>query len=108
MGLLFEEVQLHAPQLVAWLVKMRDMYKDEVGLHIHPYCNFVESAGLPCVTDQSTVYAEDLTGYTIKLSAYSRADMGTLLDHANALFVQTFSTGGVAADRPYYASVFCP
>ena len=26
----------------------------------------------------------------------------------NGLFVQTFSTAGVAADRPYYASVFCP
>lgn len=27
--------------------------------------------------------------------------------NANGLFVQTFSTTGVAADRPYYASVFC-
>jgi hypothetical protein len=28
--------------------------------------------------------------------------------NANALFVQTFSVAGAAADRPYYASVFCP
>jgi hypothetical protein len=90
--------------LVTWLVKMRDMYTDEIGLHIHPYCNFVESAGLTCITDQSTVYAEDLTGYTIKLSAYSRQQMGQLLDHANLLFEQnglnrtkTFRAGGWTA-----------
>jgi hypothetical protein len=80
------------------------MYTDEIGLHIHPYCNFVESAGLTCITDQSTVYATDTTGYTIKLSAYTREQMGTLLDHANALFEQnglnrtrTFRAGGWTA-----------
>jgi hypothetical protein len=90
--------------LVEWAVRMRDTYDDEIGLHIHPYCNFVESAGLPCVTDQSTVYAEDLTGYTIKLGAYNRQDMGTLLEHANLLFEQnglnrtrTFRAGGWTA-----------
>ena len=31
------------------------------------------AAGLTCVTDQSTVYAMDTTGYTIKLGAYDRA-----------------------------------
>ena len=91
-------------ELVAWLVKMRDQYKDEIGLHIHPYCHFVQSAGVTCVTDQSTVYATDDTGYTIKLSAYSREDMGKLLDHANTLFEQnglnrtrTFRAGGWTA-----------
>lgn len=90
--------------LVAWLKKMRDTYADEIGLHIHPYCNFVTSAGLTCITDQSTVYATDDTGYTIKLSAYSRAEMGQLLEHADALFVQqglgkprTFRAGGWTA-----------
>jgi hypothetical protein len=91
-------------ELVAWLVKNRDTYQDEIGLHIHPYCNFVESAGLTCITDQSTVYPTDDTGYTIKLSAYSREQMGTLLDHANTLFeanglnrTRTFRAGGWTA-----------
>jgi hypothetical protein len=90
--------------LVTWLLKMRDTYTDEIGLHIHPYCNFVTHAGLTCITDQSTVYAEDTSGYTIKLSAYTREQMGILLDHANTLFEQhglnhtkTFRAGGWTA-----------
>jgi hypothetical protein len=92
-------------ELVTWLLTMRDTYKDEIGLHIHPYCNFVESAGMTCITDQSTVYANgDLSGYTIKLAAYSRAQMGQLFDHAATLFEQhglnkarTFRAGGWTA-----------
>ena len=92
-------------ELVAWLLMMRDTYKDEIGLHIHPYCHFVESAGLTCIIDQSTVYnPNDPSGYTIKLSAYTREQMGTLLDHANLLFEQnglnhtrTFRAGGWTA-----------
>ena len=91
-------------ELVAWLVKQRDTFKDEIGLHIHPYCNFVESAGVTCVTDQSTVYTTDTTGYTIKLGAYGRTNMGILLQHASDLFAQhglnrpkTFRAGGWTA-----------
>ena len=90
--------------LVTWLLKQRDTFHDELGLHIHPYCNFVTDAGLTCVTDQSTVYATDDTGYTIKLGAYGRSNMGMLLDHAAALFEQhglnrpkTFRAGGWTA-----------
>ena len=92
-------------ELVNWLLMMRDTNKDEIGLHIHPYCSFIESAGVTCITDQSTVHANgDLSGYTIKLSAYSREQLGTLLDHANTLFQQnglnrakTFRAGGWTA-----------
>lgn len=90
--------------LVDWLKKQRDTFKDEIGLHIHPYCNFVTDAGLTCVTDQSTVYATDDTGYTIKLGAYGRTNMGILLQHASDLFAQhglgrprTFRAGGWTA-----------
>ncbi len=90
--------------LVTWLLEMRDNYTDEIGLHIHPYCSFVVDAGLTCITDQSTVYAQDTSGYTIKLSAYTREQMGQLLDHANALFeahglnhTKTFRAGGWTA-----------
>lgn len=92
-------------ELVAWVKKQRDTFEDEIGLHIHPYCNFVTAAGLTCITDQSTVYANgDTTGYTIKLSAYTRQEMGQLLDHADMLFMQrgmgkprTFRAGGWTA-----------
>jgi hypothetical protein len=91
-------------ELVDWLLMNRDTHHDEIGLHIHPYCNFVEHAGLTCITDQSTVYATDTTGYTIKVGAYTREQFGTLLQHASDLFVQhglnvpkTFRAGGWTA-----------
>jgi hypothetical protein len=92
-------------QLATWLLGNRDTFHDEIGLHIHPYCNFVTSAGLTCITDQSTTKpAGDDTGYTVKLGAYGRANMGILLDHASALFEQhglgrpkTFRAGGWTA-----------
>ena len=92
-------------QLDTWLKKQRDTYGDEIGLHIHPYCHFVEQAGETCITDQSTVYTSDATGYTIKLSAYTRQSMGALLQHAAVLFEQrglgapkTFRAGGWTAN----------
>ena len=91
-------------QIASWLIMQRDTNHDELGLHIHPYCNFVEDAGVTCVTDKSTVYTEDMSGYTIELDAYDRATMGTLLDHAADLFdahglgrPHTFRAGGWTA-----------
>ena len=93
-------------EIAAWLIEQRDQYGDEIGLHIHPYCNFVESAGLPCKSEPSTVYAEgDATGYTVMCGAYDRAEFKTLLDHADALFEAaglgkptSFRAGGWTAD----------
>jgi hypothetical protein len=76
-------------ELVTWLVGQRDSFDDEIGLHIHPYCNFVESAGLTCITNDSVQYpGGDVSGYTIKLGAYNRAQAGQLFAHAKELFQQ--------------------
>jgi hypothetical protein len=92
-------------ELVSWLVTQRDDFRDEIGLHIHPYCHFVESAGVTCEIDDSTTMAMDPSGYTIKVAAYDRQEFGTLLDHASALFEQhglnrpkTFRAGGWTAN----------
>jgi hypothetical protein len=73
---------------LADLVKtMRDTYGDEIGLHIHPWCNFVETAGLTCRTSPSFGYANgDDTGYTIVLSEYTQAEMATMLTRADEIF----------------------
>lgn len=91
-------------EIVAWAQRMRDDFDDEIGLHIHPYCNFVEYAGLTCNTKESTVYANDLTGYTIGLWAYGDTDFRTLLESADQLFMDsglgkpvTFRAGGWTA-----------
>lgn len=100
-----EVMPARADELAAWVIRQRDEHGDEIALHIHPWCNFVEDAGLPCITDQSTVYANgDLTGYTIKVSAYGETDFATLLQHADDLFTAhglgkptTFRAGGWTA-----------
>ena len=43
--------------LVVWVTGQRDTHGDEIGLHIHPYCNFVDTTSVPCRTEPSTVYA---------------------------------------------------
>jgi hypothetical protein len=78
-----------ANYLTAWLQGMRDTHGDEVGLHIHPYCSFVESAGLTCRHLPSVVgTAPDTTGYTVECSAYPQAEFEQLLKHADELFAQ--------------------
>ncbi|HLU68355.1 MAG TPA: hypothetical protein VKZ63_18855, partial [Kofleriaceae bacterium] len=76
-------------QLAAWVLDMRDTYDDEIGLHIHPYCNFVDTTGVPCRTEPSTVYADgDVTGYTVMCSAYSEEEFTQLLLAADELFAE--------------------
>jgi hypothetical protein len=92
--------------LVGWLAGMRDTYDDEIGVHIHPYCSFVETAGVPCRTQPSFVYpAGDATGYTVVLASYGEAELATLLATADELLSAhglgkptSFRAGGWAAD----------
>jgi hypothetical protein len=91
-------------ELASWAIARRDQHDDEIGLHIHPWCHFVESAGLTCITDQSTVNPNDPSGYTIKLEAYGQTNFETLLAKADEIFMQrgmgkpvTFRAGGWTA-----------
>ena len=91
-------------ELATWVQTQAATFGDEIGLHIHPYCSFVEAAGVTCITDQSTVYATDTSGYTINLSAYAEADVGKMLTKVDELFTaydlpapRTFRAGGWTA-----------
>jgi hypothetical protein len=91
-------------QIASWLRHHEQRYGAEVGLHIHPYCNFVQHAGVGCITDQSVRDAIDPSGYTILCAAYGEARFATLLDAAIALFQEngldrptTFRAGGWTA-----------
>lgn len=78
-----------AQAIAAWWRNARDADGDELGLHIHPYCSFVEAAGLPCHTTPSVEYANgDTSGYTVELASYDETDMTTLLHEADTLFAQ--------------------
>ncbi|CAN5296332.1 hypothetical protein BH11MYX1_BH11MYX1_48990 [soil metagenome] len=73
--------------LVDWLTHYRTTAGDEIGLHIHPYCNFVTAAGVTCRTQPSFAKASDATGYTVILSSYTEAELDKLFAKASALFV---------------------
>lgn len=100
-----ELTEARKAELATWLTTRRDQHDDEIGLHIHPWCHFVATSGLPCITDQSTVYPEgDPTGYTVKVAAYGEADFGVLLEAADEVFAArglgkpvTFRAGGWTA-----------
>lgn len=73
--------------IVSWAKKLRDTYEDEIGLHVHPRCTFVETVGLPCLTQPSVAYPEgDTTGYTVRLGAYSRDEWNLMFAKADEIW----------------------
>ncbi|MCP4869381.1 MAG: hypothetical protein GY898_11765 [Proteobacteria bacterium] len=94
-------------ELVAWLAAQESDHGDEVGLHIHPYCNFVETTSVTCRHEPSYVYDDgDESGYTVLSSAYTEAEYTELLLAADALFEArgfakptSFRAGGWIADE---------
>lgn len=92
--------------LTDWVLGMREQHGDEIGLHIHPYCNFVDTTGVACRTQPSTVYdAGDQTGYTVMCSAYTDEEFTEILLAADAVFEEnglgkptSFRAGGWTAE----------
>ncbi len=72
--------------LVDWVLNQARLHGDEIGLHIHPYCSFVESAQVACKDVPSFAKTSDPSGYTVRLGAYSEDEFVTLLNHAIELF----------------------
>ena len=93
-------------ELVSWLLAARDDHGDEIGLHIHPYCSFVEEAGVSCRHRPSLKYAgDDPTGYTVSCAAYTEEEFAQLLRRADEFFLErglekptSFRAGGWTAD----------
>ncbi len=95
-----------AAYLANWVIDLRDRYGDEIGLHIHPYCNFVETTSVTCRTQPSFAKSQgDTTGYTVVVGSYTRDEFGELLRAADELFVAhglgkptSFRAGGWTAE----------
>jgi hypothetical protein len=75
-----------AQQLVGWVKGWEQAAGDEIGLHVHPYCNFVTTAGVTCRTAPSFAKATDPTGYTVILGSYTRSELEKLFIKAGQLF----------------------
>ena len=91
--------------LVNWVKNLRDTEGDEIGLHIHPYCNFVATAGVACRTSPSFARTTDTTGYTVLLDSYTGPELDKIFARARELFVAngltaptSFRAGGWTAD----------
>jgi hypothetical protein len=91
--------------LVDWLLLQEADHDDEIGLHIHPYCSFVETTSVPCRHEPSFAYDTDETGYTVVSAAYSVAEYTELLLAADDIFEAnglprptSYRAGGWTAD----------
>jgi len=91
-------------EIDTWIKQQRDEFGDEIGVHIHGWCHFVDTAGVPCKTAES-FYKDDGSGYTTILAAYSEADMTSILEASLAVYEEnglgrptSFRAGGWTAD----------
>ncbi len=99
--------------LVDWVKKLAATQGDEIGLHVHPWCNFVRTAGVACRTSPSFAHASgDPTGYTVHLDAYTQPELEKLFVKANELFVAnglpkptSFRAGGWTAETNVLAAL---
>lgn len=100
-------------RLVNWVNNLAATQGDEIGLHVHPYCNFVTTAGVTCRTSPSFAYANgDTTGYTVILASYTRPELEKIFRRASDLFVQnglprptSFRAGGWTASVDVLAAL---
>ncbi len=98
---------------VDWLKKYEAQEGDEIGLHVHPWCNFVRTAGVTCRTSPSFAYANgDTSGYTVRLESYTKAELEKLFIKSNELFVAnglpkptSFRAGGWTANTNVLAAL---
>lgn len=71
--------------LTAWVIKRRDNFGDEIGLHLHMFPDYVAAAGL--IPKLEPVWGGGVsTGYDILTTAYSDKEMVKLLAYAKKLF----------------------
>jgi len=95
-----------AEYLASWVKDKRSTHGDEIGLHIHPYCNFVNTTSVTCRTEPSFAKPYgDPSGYTVVLASYEKSEMLTLLKAADGIFEQhglgkptSFRAGGWSAE----------
>lgn len=87
-----------------WVRSMHTEHGDELGVHIHCWCHFVEAAGVKCNPTDNFAPGDD-SGYITVLASYPEDEMKRMLDFSVELFAQhqlgrptSFRAGGWTAD----------
>ncbi|MSP60803.1 MAG: hypothetical protein EXR72_10770 [Myxococcales bacterium] len=93
-----------------WIKRQRDQFGDEIGLHIHRWCNFVTTVtlgGKPLACRNAPAFssATDDTGYTVLLTSYTVDEHAAMFGSAADLMEQnglgrpnSFRAGGWNTD----------
>lgn len=68
-----------------FMVRMNEEEGDEIGLHIHGWCHFVDTTPVTCKTKES-FSTNDGTGYSTILEAYSQTEMEDILRASTRMF----------------------
>lgn len=93
---------------VAWLLRAKAFYGDEIGLHIHARCHFLQSAGVACRSTPSWYFPNgDSTGLSLFLHSFTTEELEKMLRASDSLFTvnglpipRSFRAGGWTADLP--------
>ncbi|MEI6790920.1 MAG: hypothetical protein WCK42_07045, partial [Myxococcaceae bacterium] len=94
-----------------FIKRQRDQYGDELGVHIHGWCHFINTTGVPCRTVE-TFGTDDGTGYTTVLAAYQLDEMTEILKAAVDMYAKqglgrptSFRAGGWTADDTVFKAL---
>lgn len=91
--------------------RMHEVEGDEIGLHIHGWCHFINTLSVDCRTEES-FSRDDGTGYTTILAAYEQFEMERILRGSIRMFERkglprptSFRAGGWTADEKVLAAL---
>ena len=91
----------------AYVKESRDEHGAEIGVHLHMYRTFVESAGVeyrirPSVSAKQARGSSDPSGYSVPMSAYSGDEISKMLEFTRA----KFSKQGLGVPKTFCAGFY--
>ena len=94
-------------QMEAYVKESRDEHGAEIGVHLHMYRTFVESAGVeyrirPSVSAKQARGSSDPSGYSVPMSAYSGDEISKMLEFTRA----NFRKQGLGAPKTFCAGFY--
>lgn len=90
-----------AEHLTNWVKNRRDVYNEEIGLHLHMFPDFVEAAGLEPKLEP--IWGGGFSpGYDILTTNYDQTEMFQILEYAKSVFAEQ----GLGQPRSYRAGAW--